>query len=280
MATILGQHPQRRARRSAGISAVLDVLDTLDRQGPVTLAQLSRETGVAKSTLHRVCLTMGERGWITRDSGSGNIELGPRVAWLARAVPASVLTAGFYAIARRLIELYNETTCLTMLDGCESVFVAKYETTHPVRLVTAVGSRLPAFASASGRVMLADLPEPEVEAMYGGRELVTPTGRRLDGLRELLGILDQARRCGYAENVDETALGLHCIAVAVGPPGHVAGAVALCVPTGRMNIDRRREMIRDLAAAASDLAPASRPRLDRAEVGAGLRVDSIGKVPT
>ena len=85
VATALGQrHPGIR-RRSAGISAVLDVLDALDRHGPVTLAQLSRETGVAKSTLHRVCSTMGERGWITRDSASGNIELGPRVAWLARA---------------------------------------------------------------------------------------------------------------------------------------------------------------------------------------------------
>src|ERR1700729_1017179 len=156
MATVLGQHPPRGTRRrSAGGAAVGDGLDALDRHGPVTLAQLSRETGVAKSTLHRVCSTMGERGWITRDSSSGNIELGPRVAWLARANPASALTAGFYEVARRIVERHNETTCLTVLDGCESVFVAKQETTHPVRLVTAVGSRLPAFASASGRAMLA-----------------------------------------------------------------------------------------------------------------------------
>ena len=103
MATALGQQPTRGSRRrSAGVSAVLDVLDALDRRGPVTLAQLSRETGVAKSTLHRVCSTMGERGWITRDSGSGNIELGPRVAWLARSTPASALTAGFHGVARGL----------------------------------------------------------------------------------------------------------------------------------------------------------------------------------
>jgi DNA-binding IclR family transcriptional regulator len=293
MATILGKQRSRGARRrSPGISAVLDVLDTLDRHGPVTLAQLSRETGVAKSTLHRVCSTMDERGWVTRDTASGNIELGPRVAWLARAIPASVLTASFYGVARRLVERHNETTCLTILDGCESVFIAKHETTHPVRLVTAVGSRLPAFAAASGRVMLADLPEQEVKAMYGGSELVTPTGRRLHGLPELLQILGEARRRGYAENVDETALGLHCVAVAVGPPGRVAGAITLCVPTGRMDPARKREMIRDLVAAAQDLAPtasgASHPAgatssaglcLDGPEGDARPRVDSIGKVP-
>ena len=254
MATALDQPTGGTSRRSAGISAVLDVLDALDRHGSVTLAQLSRETGVAKSTLHRVCSTMGERGWIARDSNSGNIELGPRVAWLARANPASALTAGFYEVARGIVERHNETTCLTVLDGCESVFVAKQETTHPVRLVTAVGSRLPAFASASGRAMLADLPEHEVTAMFKGSELVTPTGRRLRGLAELLSILRATRGRGYAENVDETALGLHCLAVPVGPPGRVAGAITLCVPSGRMDAARKRKMLPDLMAAARTLA--------------------------
>ena len=78
--------PASRAA-SPGISAVLDVLDVLDRQGPATLAQLARETGTAKSTLHRVCSMMSERGWLARDPRSGYLELGPRVAWLARATP-------------------------------------------------------------------------------------------------------------------------------------------------------------------------------------------------
>jgi IclR family transcriptional regulator, KDG regulon repressor len=256
----LDQPSPAQRKRSAGISAVLDVLDALDRHGPVTLAQLSRETGIAKSTLHRVCSTMGERGWVTRHPGSGNIELGSRVALLARANPASALTAGFYGLARTLIERHNETTCLAVLDGCESVFIAKHETTHAVRLVTAVGSRLPAFASASGRVMLADLPEHDVAAMYEGAELVTPTGRRLKGLPELVEILRTARERGYAENLDETALGLRCLAVPVGPPGRVAAAITLCVPSGRMDAARKRPMITDLLAAARALA---QPRQSR-----------------
>jgi DNA-binding IclR family transcriptional regulator len=266
MATALDQRSADTCRGSAGISAVLDVLDALDRHGPATLAQLSRETGVAKSTLHRVCSTMGERGWIARDLTSGNIELGPRVAWLARANPASALTAGFYEVARGIVERHNETTCLTVLDGCESVFVAKQETTHPVRLVTAVGGRLPAFASASGRAMLADLAEHEVAAMYKGSELVTPTGRRLRGLSELMTILRATRRLGYAENVDETALGLHCLAAPVGPPGRVAGAITLCVPSGRMNGARKRKMLPDLMEAARALAGPWASAADQKEI--------------
>jgi DNA-binding IclR family transcriptional regulator len=248
--------PARPARPdSPGVSAVLDVLDVLDRQGPATLAQLARETGTAKSTLHRVCALMSERGWIARDPRSGCLELGPRVAWLAHTTPLSPLTAGFHGIARRLVGRHNETACLTVLDGRDSLFIAKEETTHAVRLVTSVGSRLPAFAAASGRVMLADRPEEEVVALYEDCELETPTGRRLDGLDELLRILRVARRRGYAENIDETALGLHCLAAPVGPPGRVVAAITLCVPSGRMSPSRKREMLPDLMRAARDIVP-------------------------
>jgi DNA-binding IclR family transcriptional regulator len=257
MEAAIGYQPARRpGAGSPGISAVLDVLEVLDREGPTTLADLARETGIAKSTLHRVCSIMFERGWAARDAQTGHIELGPRVAWLAHTAPVSPLAAGFHGVARRLVARHNETTCLTVLDGRDSVFIAKEETTHPVRLVTAVGSRLPAFAAASGRVLLADRPADDVEALYEGCDLITPTGRRLDGLDELFEILSEARRRGYAENVDETALGLHCLAVPVGPPGRVAAAITLCVPTGRMTAARRREMLPELLQAAREIVPA------------------------
>lgn len=250
----LGPHHTRRHRSGpAGITAVLDVLDTLDRLGPVTLAELVRATGIAKSTLHRVCVTMVERGWIARD-GAGNFALGPRVAWLARATPGSALTAGFHVVAQRVLARHNETVCLAVLEGRDSVFIAKEETSHSVRLITAVGSRVPAFASASGRVLLADRPESEVESLYAHGELITPTGRRIDGVPELRRILDETRVRRYAENLDETALGLHCIAAPVGPPARVAAAITFCVPSGRMTPERREEMIADLWVAAEQLA--------------------------
>jgi IclR family KDG regulon transcriptional repressor len=260
MEPAIGYQPARRpGPGSPGIAAVLDVLDVLDRQGSASLAQLARETGTAKSTLHRVCSMMCERGWVARDPRSGYLELGPRVAWLAHGAPLSPLTAGFHSVARRLVARHNETTCLTVLEGLESVFIAKEETTHAVRLVTSVGSRLPAFAAASGRALLADRPEHEVAAMYEGCALRTPTGRRLNGLNELMHILREVRRRGYAENIDETSLGLHCLAVPVGPPGAVVAAITFCVPTGRMSAVRKREMIPDLLRAAREIVPVDGP---------------------
>lgn len=232
---------------------MLDVLDVLDRRGPATLGQLACQTGIAKSTVHRVCSVMAERGWVARDPVTSCFALGPRIAWLARATPASALISSFRVVAEELVARHNETTCLAVLDGRDSVFIAKEETTHPVRLMTAIGSRLPAFAAASGRVMLADLPDAAITAMYAGLELVTPTGvaLTLDGLLERL---RRVRARGFAENIDETALGLHCVAAPIGPPGRVAAALTICVPSGRMTHKRNEVLVEAVIAGARRLA--------------------------
>jgi DNA-binding IclR family transcriptional regulator len=245
---------ERGQQVSAGIGAVLDVLECLDRHGSATLSQLARQTGIAKSTLHRVCAAMIERGWIVRNPASGRIQLGPRAAVIARAAPASALLAAFEPIARGLLERHNETSCLTILDGRDSVFIAKHETTHPVRLVTPVGSRLPAFASASGRAMLAQLPAAEVRRLYAGEQLVTPTGVRLGGVEALERLLAHTRQRGWAQSVDETALGLHCVAVALLPLGAPPAAITFCVPSGRMSPGRAAELAADLQRAAAQLS--------------------------
>lgn len=213
------------------------------------------------------------RGWLRRDPASGEFALGPRAQAVGRPPIPVALAETFPATAQRLVARHNETTCLTALSGNESLFLAKVETTHPVRLVTRVGSRVPAFASASGRVLLSNLDPSVVDDLYEGDELITPTGRRLDGLPELHRILQACRRNGYAENIDDTALGLHCIAVPVGPPLAVVAAITFCVPSGRMTESRQRAMLPDLRAAARDLWAAVEPL---AEEESSLEISSAG----
>jgi DNA-binding IclR family transcriptional regulator len=248
-----GRLHERGQQVSAGIGAVLDVLECLDRQGSATLSQLARETGIAKSTLHRVCAAMIERGWIVRHPASGRFQLGPRAAVIARAAPTSALVAAFEPVAAGLVERHNETSCLTILDGRESVFIAKRETTHAVRLVTPVGSRLPSFACASGRAMLATLPAEQVSRLYGGQTLITPTGVKLGEIEDLQRLLAQVRGRGWAQSIDETALGLHCVAVALAPVGATPAAITFCVPSGRMGPARTLELAAELRRAAAKL---------------------------
>jgi DNA-binding IclR family transcriptional regulator len=248
MAIAVRDHPAPAPRgASPGIAAVLGVLETLDRHEQCGLADLGAATGLPKTTLHRACAAMEEHGFVAR-IGDGSYVLGRRAVDLGTRGGCSALVSAFEAEAEALVERHNETTGLMVRDGCDVVFVSKVETTEPVRLVTRVGSRLPAFAAASGRVLLAALPPAEVDALLAGAELVTPVGRRLE-LRELHRILDRARIHGFAENVNETSLGLRCMAVPITARGGTVAAMTFCVPAGRIDGPRRRRLLADLKAA-------------------------------
>lgn len=223
-------------------------------RGSLGLGDLARELQLPKSTLHRICAILVDRGWAIRDD-QGRYEPGVRAIGLgSRAADLPIVTGFRHAVAE-LMTRYDETACLAVLDGQESVFVAIEETTQPVRLQTWVGRRSPAFASASGRVCLAAWSADAIAAEFGGRALITPTGRRLRSLAELNEVLDRVRRDGFAENDEDTAEGLYTASVpVVNERGAVLAAVTVCVPTSRIDPGRRESLLRDLIAVGHGLS--------------------------
>src|SRR4051794_29689663 len=235
---------EQRSPGAPGVQAALSVLELLAARGAVSLADLSRELAIAKSTLHRICGVLVDRGWVIRDK-SGTFELGIRALGMSARSPELPIATAFRGVAAWLLTRHDETVCLATMDGDYSVFVAKEDTSQPVRLVTTIGSRTPAFASASGRVHLAARSTDEVAAEFGGRPLVTPVGRRMNGLAELAEILTQVRDDGYAENHEETAAGLWAASVpVVNRAGVVLAALTCCVPLGRVTPERRERLPR------------------------------------
>jgi DNA-binding IclR family transcriptional regulator len=257
--------------RSPGVHAALSVLEALVARAPLGLSDLAAELKIPKSSLYRVCAVLTERGWLLRNS-DGRYMLGIRAFGLTAQSAEYPIVRAFRGIAADLLTKHNETVCLAVLDSDESTFIAIEETTHPVRLVTHVGSRTPAFASASGRVILAERSPGVVASQFAGRQLVTPTGRRLRDADELIEILRQVREAGYAENRDETAVGLHAISVPVRNAAHsVLAALTVCVPTSRITPARRQALIADMQEAgrrfSESVAPLAAWNATRAGVG-------------
>ena len=232
------------------------MLEALVAQSSLTLSDLAAQLGAPKSSVHRVCSVLVNRGWVIRNP-DGRFDLGIRAFGLSPRSSEYPLVRAFRGTAAELLTRHNESVCLAVLDADESVYIALEETSQPVRLVTHVGSRTPAFASASGRVILADRSPHVVAAEYAGRPLVTPTGRRLRGVEELLTILRKVRRDGYAENHEETAEGLYAASVPVrNAADAVLAALTMCVPTSRVNGGRRERIIADLLDAGRRLSAA------------------------
>lgn len=243
-----------RQPTSAGIQATLAVLDLLAARAPLVLTDIGRELGIAKSTLHRILAVLADRGWVVRDA-DGAYDLGIRALRLGSRSSQLPIVTAFRTVAAEFLTRHDETVALAVLDGDESLFLALEETSQPVRLVTHVGSKTPAFASASGRVVLASHPPAAVAAMFGGKLLVTPTGRRLNGVAELQSILSEVSERGFAENDNETAEGLYAASAPVVNEENVTiAALTTCIPACRITPERRDLVVADLRVLAAELS--------------------------
>ncbi len=226
---------------SAGVQGTLAVLDLLAAGSPLSLSEISRELGIAKSTLHRICNVLVERGWAVRDR-EGRFDLGIRALRLGSSSAELPVVTAFRTVAVEFLTRHDET-------------IAIEDTSQPVRLVTHVGSKTPAFASASGRVVLASQPPAEVAAIFGGRPLVAPTGRRLNGVAELESILAEVRARGYAENWEETAEGLYAASVPITNDSAITlAALTTLIPISRITPERREAIVADLVALGARLS--------------------------
>jgi DNA-binding IclR family transcriptional regulator len=234
--------------KSAG--RTLDVLEVLaDQPRPWTLVDLARALDIPKSSLHGLLRTMTARGWVRADETGTRFRLGMRAlqvgaAYLDGDDLVSVLSAVLDELSRRL----GETVHLGRIDGDQIVYLAKRDSTHRLRLYSAVGRRLPAHATALGKALLAELPDGDVDAL-----LAWPLDRLTPGtITDRIGLhraLAEVRESGFAVDREENAEGIMCFAMAVPLTVPATDAVSVSVPTTRVTA----EVERDVVAALTDL---------------------------
>lgn len=226
-----------------------------------SLGQLAAQTGLPKTTVHRICGALEQVGYVHTDPATGRRELGPsllRLAVIGRRDLRDVLEP---ALERLSVEL-NETVDLAVLDGGQVLFVAQHPAPQRALMAIArVGAHFPAYSLASGKALLAQLPREEVL-----RRLPRRLEPLLDGgprTREaLLRELDQVRETGLAYEREEMRHGICAVSVAVTDVDGRAESVAVPMPTSRFE-----ESHRTVAARLLELRDAAEARLRGAREG-------------
>ena len=165
---------------------------------------------------------------------------------------ARVMTA-FEPVLDELSAQLDETLHMGYLDGDQIVYVAKREASHQLRLVSAVGVRLPAASTALGKALLAERPPSEVEALLPGR-ITGRTQHTITSRRRLVESFDDIRACGYAVDNEESTPGVRCFAVTVGPRNPSDYAISCSVPTVRLDAKREHQIIAALLRARERMA--------------------------
>jgi DNA-binding IclR family transcriptional regulator len=243
------------AARSTSVKSALRTLEILealsDSVSSKSVATLSRELSIPKSSLHGLLRTMAGYGWLETDATGTLYRLGLRAL---RTGSAYVESDDIVAISQRaldsLSEEIGETVHLGRLDGPNVIYLAKRESAHALRLYSAVGRRLPAHATALGKSLLAQLTDEEVDQRLTW-PLAALTERTITDADELHRELAAIRERGYAHDDGENAEGIRCTAVALRPTRGSYNAISCSVPEGRMSAEREAEIARLLTQAAA-----------------------------
>jgi DNA-binding IclR family transcriptional regulator len=232
---------------------VLDVLATC--QGSASLDELTKALGEPRSSVHRILNTLVESDLLQRPRLRGGYRIGPKaMTWGSAFLNSVNLVDEFRAVAEPAVARINETMQLAVLDLPDVVFVAHVDSNRAVRLATAVGRRLPAHATAAGKVLLAFVEGPLADA-YGERPLAQLTPRTVTSLEELDRHLARARRRGWAEASEESSANLTCLAAPVRSyDGMVVAAMTICVPEPALKLSDRRVLGHELVERSNELS--------------------------
>jgi IclR family pca regulon transcriptional regulator len=209
-----------------------------DARGPQTIAQLSTKTGIPRAAVRRCLHTLRELGYV--DAELNNFTLRPKVLALGYAYLSSTpLTVSAQPLLDGISAELHESTSLAVLEDDEVVYVARAATARVMSVALGAGSRLPAYCTSLGRVMLAHLPSGQLDAYLARVTLQPMTKNTIIAEKKLRAVLAQVRADGYAINDEELELGLRSIAVPVrGAPGKVVAALNCGAQSSRVSVSQ------------------------------------------
>lgn len=243
--------------RRAAADRMLSVLEEVASAGrPVAVRDVAEALDLPKPTAHRLVNTLLERGLLARSIDRRAVTVGPKLTQLALEIlRSSVVQAPVRSVLRGVSTQLGETTNIGVLDGNEVVYLDRVEAEHwPLRLQFGVGSRVPLYCTAMGKLFVANLPEAQRERVVSATRFLKLTNNTImdaDRLREELALI---REQGYAIDDEEFIVGVFCIAVPVRDArGRVIAGLAVQGPQARLPRERVGECLPILREAADSL---------------------------
>lgn len=241
------------------VTRALDVLELfLDCEGTLSAPEITRRLQLPRTTVHELVTTLTARSYLEQPPDQpGRYRLGVRGYQLgSRYAEQLDLAAEGQRVARSVADTCDETVHVAILEGRDVIYIAKVDSTHAVRMVSAAGRRLPAHCTSVGKMLLASLPEEELEATLAeGGPLVAMTPDSITSPGELRKALEEIRERGVAVEQQESNPDVSCVAAPVRDSGgKVVAALSISVPTVRWSEERRGELETLAAKGAAELS--------------------------
>jgi IclR family pca regulon transcriptional regulator len=238
----------------------LEVIRAFTRSKPsMTLSQVAERTDMNRAAARRFLLTLVREGYAETDGKY--FRLKPKVLELGFSVLASMdITEVMQPVMNELADAIGESCFGVVLDGDSCVYVARAASRQVFNVGISIGSRAPAHCMSSGRVLLAALSDGEVDAYLQSVKLEKFTPNTITSKVKLRGMIEDARRQGYAIVDQEFEVGLRSVSVPILDRARkVVAALNITCPTPRIAPEKIRTHILPKLQAAAERISMSLP---------------------
>ncbi|GAA1643971.1 IclR family transcriptional regulator [Actinoplanes couchii] len=245
------------ARVVPAVIRALDILELFLERPELSAREVIERLDLPRTTVHELLVTLVERAYLIVVPGQPvRYRLGMPLFQLGSAFAGRLdLVREAQIVARDLAAACDEAVHVAVLDGADVIYLVKVDSTHPVRMVSAVGRRLPAHCTAVGKVLLAGLDRSGLDAVLAKGPLVGMTPASITEPDRLRAHLERVRAEGVADDVGESDTAMRCVGAAVRDhSGAVIAAMSVSAPMIRWTPQSPQEwtgLVREGAAVLS-----------------------------
>jgi DNA-binding IclR family transcriptional regulator len=238
------------------VERALQILGCFDDENPERgISEIAQVVDLHKATAHRIVTTLVNYGYLERASDGQKYHLGLALANLGfKVIRRMDLRREALPFMRQLVQQWGETCDLSIFDQDQVFYIEVLRGSYALTIAAAVGQRLPAYCTASGKLFLAQLPGQELDRFlsralhaYTEKTIISP-----DGLQKQFEVI---RNQGYAVDDEEMEVGVYAIAAPIcDRQGAVIAALSIPSPTSRMLQERIPEIVHSLKEATRTIS--------------------------
>ncbi|MEM6974542.1 MAG: IclR family transcriptional regulator [Pseudomonadota bacterium] len=236
---------------------MLLILEEIGRVGvPGTPTDVNQTLGLPKPTIHRLFATLEAEGFLMRELDGRSYTPGRRLRSMSMHVLSSLrIRTARLAVLGRLADEIGETCNIAVPDREAMVYLDRVETKWPLRIQLPIGTRVPFYSTASGKMYLSTLKEAHLERYLRAAKFEAHTPKTISSIPLLRDEMAAIRVRGHAEDGEEFMEGMIAIAVPIlDDQNRLLSTVSFHAPTLRLSLEQARTHVARLREAAQELA--------------------------
>ena len=223
---------------SGSVIKAISILKSFTSSEPeLGVTEIARRTGLTKPTTHRLLVILTRNKLIEKNINNKKYKIGPELyIWGSQYLSNTDVFKAAQPVVKQINVITEEAVSIGILDSANMIIIMKEEALHGLRYAHPVGTSIPAHASATGKALLSELTEKEIDELLPYNNLRKITSRTISNKATLKKELENIRKTGISIDIEGTSLGVVGIASVIRESnGKAVAAISIPTPLARLN---------------------------------------------